>query len=174
MLNRTNLTLSALSNRLNLGTRSLVLGTGVNNGGNTLRLRRHHHDVMRERMVWYVVSSFESSKYDIPPMPDSIIPGPRQRPIGCAASQVTSRPASVCRDVRHAGPDWSLIPVESRRGDLESRSSKPTSTSLAGKAMTRKQRPGRCSHSAGIGGRAHAASSAAGSAKAAIAAAAEV
>jgi len=117
MLNRTNLTLSALPNRLNLGTRSLVLGTGVNNGGNTLRLRRHHHDVMRERMVWYVVSSFQSSKYDIPPMPDSIIPGPQQRPIGCAASQETSRPA--------------------------------------------------------IGGRAHAASSAAGSAKAAIAAAAE-
>jgi len=117
MLNRTNLTLSALPNRLNLGTRSLVLGTGVNNGGNTLRLRRHHHDVMRERMVWYVVSSFQSSKYDIPPMPDSIIPGPQQRPIGCAASQEMSRPA--------------------------------------------------------IGGRAHAASSAAGSAKAAIAAAAE-
>ena len=38
MLNRTNLTLSALSNRLNLGTRSLVLGTGVNHGGNTLRI----------------------------------------------------------------------------------------------------------------------------------------
>ena len=39
MLNRTNLTLSALSNRLNLGTRSLALNASVNNGGQTLRIR---------------------------------------------------------------------------------------------------------------------------------------
>ena len=39
MFNRTNLTLSArtLSNRLNLGTRSLALNAGVKNGGRTLR-----------------------------------------------------------------------------------------------------------------------------------------
>jgi hypothetical protein len=47
MLNRTNLTLSTLSNRLNLGTRSLVLNTGVNNG-TALRIRHAHHDVMRK------------------------------------------------------------------------------------------------------------------------------
>ena len=41
MLNRNNLTLSALSNRLNLGTRSLVLTTGVNNGGTALRIPSH-------------------------------------------------------------------------------------------------------------------------------------
>ncbi len=41
MFNRTNLTLSArtLSNRLNLGTRSLALNAGVNHGGQTLRTR---------------------------------------------------------------------------------------------------------------------------------------
>ena len=58
MLSRINLTLSALTNRLNLGTRSLVLNASVNNGKTTLRIRHLHHDVMRERMVWYVVPSF--------------------------------------------------------------------------------------------------------------------
>ena len=60
MLNRTNLTLSALTNRLNLGTRTLVLNASGNNGKSTLRIRQVHHDVMRQRMVWYVVSSFNS------------------------------------------------------------------------------------------------------------------
>ena len=50
MLNRTNLTLSALSNRLNLGTRSLVLNTSVDNG-KALHIRHAHHDVMREPMA---------------------------------------------------------------------------------------------------------------------------
>jgi len=172
-LNRTNLTLSALSNRLNLGTRSLVLGTGVNHGGNTLRLRHYHHDVMRDRMVWYVVSSFGSSKYDIPPMPDSIIPGPQQRPIRCAPGAEASRPASVCRVEPEAGRDWSVMPTASRRGELESPSSRPMPKALPGQSAARKQRPGRCSRSAGIGGRADAARPTAGSAKAAIAAAAE-
>jgi hypothetical protein len=92
MLNRTNLTLSALSNRLNLGTRSLVLGTSVKHGNQTLRIRHSHHDVMRERPVWYVVPSFASSKCDIPPAPDSIIPDLAQQPIRCA-SQEASRSA---------------------------------------------------------------------------------
>lgn len=41
MLNRTNRTLSATLNRLNLGTRSLALVAGVNNGI-TLRIRHGH------------------------------------------------------------------------------------------------------------------------------------
>jgi hypothetical protein len=51
MLNRTNRTLSANLNRLNLGTRSLVL-TGVNNGDVTLRVRHAHAHVyaMRDGM----------------------------------------------------------------------------------------------------------------------------
>jgi hypothetical protein len=68
MLNRTNLTLSALTNRLNLGTRALVLNASVNNGKPTLRIRHFHHDVMRQRMVWYVEPSSITGKYDIPPM----------------------------------------------------------------------------------------------------------
>jgi len=52
MLNRTNRTLSANLNRLNLGTRSLVLTTGVNNGDSTLRVRHAHAHVyaMRDGM----------------------------------------------------------------------------------------------------------------------------
>ena len=90
MLSRINLTLSALTNRLNLGTRALVLNPSVNNGKTTLRIRHLHHDVMRQRMVWCVVPSFDSERYDIPPMPDSIIPGPQQRPIRCAGQDAES------------------------------------------------------------------------------------
>ena len=61
MLNRTNLTLSALSNRLNLGTRSLVLTTSVNNGA-ALHIRHAHQDVMRDVMaVADVAGSFAAS-----------------------------------------------------------------------------------------------------------------
>ena len=87
MLSRINLTLSALTNRLNLGTRTLVLNASGNNGKTTLRIRHLHHDVMRQRMVWCVVPSFTSERYDIPPMPDSIIPGPQQHPIRCEGQE---------------------------------------------------------------------------------------
>ncbi len=50
MLNRTNRTLSAHLNRLNLGTRSLALKSGVNIDGQTLRSRHAHHVVMRDGM----------------------------------------------------------------------------------------------------------------------------
>lgn len=171
MLNRTNLTLSALSNRLNLGTRSLVLGTGVNHGGQTPRLRQFHHDVMRDRMVWYVVSPFTSPKYDIPPVPDSIIPGPRQQPIRCAASQEASWTASARRVEPVPVCDWLLTLVDGGRGELKPRFSRPMPMASAGKSAARKQRPGRCSHSAGIEVRATAARAAAGAARAATAAA---
>ena len=171
MLNRTNLTLSALSNRLNLGTRSLVLGTGVNHGGHTLRLRKSHHDVMRERMVWYVVSTVVPSQYDIPPMPDSIIPGPQQPQVRFAASQATSRPASDVRVERCAGPEWLLMPLSARRGD--SGFTRPMPAAGSCKPAARKQRPGRGARQAGIGEPAHAARRSAGSAMSARAAAAE-
>ena len=71
LMNRTNLTLSALalSNGLNLGTRSLAVNASVNDGDLTLRIRHSHHDVMRERMVWYVVSSIIKPMYAIPAIP---------------------------------------------------------------------------------------------------------
>jgi hypothetical protein len=73
MLNRTNLTLSArtLSLRLNLGTRSLALGAGVNHGDQTTRIRQTHQDAMREGMVWYDVFPVPSERYGIPAIPGS-------------------------------------------------------------------------------------------------------
>ena len=75
MLYRNNLSLSALSNRLNRGTRTLVLATSGNHGANAQRIRLSDHDVMRERMGWHVVSFSKLVKHDIPPIPGSLIPG---------------------------------------------------------------------------------------------------
>jgi len=53
MLNRTNRTLSANLNRLNLGTRSLAIVAGLNNGVSTLRTRHVHRVVKRDEMGRY-------------------------------------------------------------------------------------------------------------------------
>jgi hypothetical protein len=71
MLNRNNLTLSALSNRLNLGTRSLVLNTGVNNG-TAQRIRHAHHDVMRKFKAAFKVGD-PMVVYFVPPVTDPAI-----------------------------------------------------------------------------------------------------
>jgi hypothetical protein len=67
MINRTNLTLSArtLSNRLNLGTRSLALRAGVNHGDQTLYSRPTHDGAMREGMVWYDVFPITPERYGV-------------------------------------------------------------------------------------------------------------
>jgi hypothetical protein len=88
MLNRTNLTLtaSALSNGLNLGTRSLAARAGVNNDGTTFHICPSHQDVMRERVVWYVAVSIPNPKDAIPTVQDSIFP--------VQGRQVRPRPAA--------------------------------------------------------------------------------
>jgi hypothetical protein len=110
LMNRTNLTLSALalSNGLNLGTRSLAVNASVNDGDLTLRTRHSHHDVMRERMVWHVVSSIIQPMYAIPAIPGSLFQH-QQRPSSC----VTSPQGEVAVDV-------SVIPVP-RPADLVGR-----------------------------------------------------
>jgi hypothetical protein len=110
LMNRTNLTLSALalSNGLNLGTRSLAVNASVNDGDLTLRTRHSHHDVMRERMVWHVVSSIIQPMYAIPAIPGSLFQQ-QQRPSSC----VTSPQGEVAVDV-------SVIPVP-RPADLVGR-----------------------------------------------------
>jgi hypothetical protein len=79
MLYRNSLSLSALSNRLNRGTRTLVLATSGNHGANAQRIRLSHHDVMRERMSWHVVPFSKLVKHDIPSIPGSPIPGCQQQ-----------------------------------------------------------------------------------------------
>jgi hypothetical protein len=73
MLNRTNLTLSALalSNRLNLGTRSLAANASVNLGDTTQTIRQSHHGVMRERMEWPGAFSIPWIGTAFPPIPSS-------------------------------------------------------------------------------------------------------
>jgi len=94
LLNRTNLTLSALalSNGLNLGTRSLAANASVNDGDQTLRTRQSHHDVMRERMVWYVVSSIPKPMYEIPAIPSSF----SQQPFSCVTLPQGDVAVEVC------------------------------------------------------------------------------
>jgi hypothetical protein len=96
MFNRTNLTLSArsLSNRLNLGTRSLAINAGVKNGGRTLRTRQTHHDVLREGMVWYDVFPIMSDGYGIPSIPVSFFRQQGQ-PV-----RLTGQPGHPSADVR--------------------------------------------------------------------------
>jgi hypothetical protein len=96
-LNRKNLTLSALalSNGLNLGTRSRAVNASVNGGDRSLRTRQPHHDVMRERMVWYVVPSIPKPKFAIPANPSSFS---QEKP--CQWSCMTLPQGNVAVDVR--------------------------------------------------------------------------
>ena len=96
MLNRTNLTLSArtLSNRLNLGTRSLALNASVNHGDQTLRTRQTHHDAMREGMVWYDVFPIMPARYGIPTNPGSFSQ-PQQCLPSCALAQPGRSAAAI-------------------------------------------------------------------------------
>jgi hypothetical protein len=88
MLNRTNLTLSALAltNGLNLGTRSFAAQASVNTNGDLARIRQVHHGLMREGMMWYSVVSIPKPRLGIPVVPDSFskIQQPR---FGCVLSQ---------------------------------------------------------------------------------------
>ena len=79
MFYRTNLTLSALSNRLNLGTRSLVQATSLNHGDQALRIRHSYRDVMRDKMAWCVASPLKPVDYDIPRSLGSTIAGQEER-----------------------------------------------------------------------------------------------
>ena len=135
MLNRTNLTLSALalSNRLNLGTRSLAANASVNFGGQTLRIRQSHHDVMRERMDWYVVLSMPRPRYGIPAIPGSFFQSSK-RQFSCVASQQSvaavdvyvelriedSRPRryGVNRDVQISDPRFRIERFPRGNGDI--------------------------------------------------------
>lgn len=88
MLNRTNLTLSALAltNGLNLGTRSLAAKASVNTNGDLVRIRQTHHGVMREGMMWYSDVSIPKSRPGIPIVSDSFSQVQQQR-FGCVLAQ---------------------------------------------------------------------------------------
>jgi hypothetical protein len=112
-----------------------------------LRIRHphHDHDVMRDRMVWYVVATFKPETHDLPPIPDSIIPGQQQRPIRCA-SQEASRSASERVELE---PRQSRLIVWTGQGRVESESRSRQATVKPTGTAARKRRPSRCPRSAG-------------------------
>jgi hypothetical protein len=73
MLNRMNLTLSALalSNRLNLGTRSLAANAGVNKGAKLQTIRQSHYGDMRDGMMWPDADPIRPIGDVFPPIPSS-------------------------------------------------------------------------------------------------------
>jgi hypothetical protein len=97
MLSRTNLTLStlALSNRLNLGTRSLAASASVNDGNLTLRNRHSYHGVMRDGMDWYGMFSNPKSKHPIPSIPSSFSQPQQCQPVSVILQGVVAT-VGVC------------------------------------------------------------------------------
>jgi hypothetical protein len=81
MSDRINLTLSALAltNGLNLGTRSLAASASVTANGDLVRIRHTHHDLMREGMIWYSVDSIPKPSDGVPVIPDSFSQVQQQR-----------------------------------------------------------------------------------------------
>jgi hypothetical protein len=114
MLSRTNQTLSALalSNRLNLGTRSLAALASVNDGNLTPCTRHSYHGVMRDGMVWYDVFSNPKTKHPIPTIPSSSSQPQQCEPVSVILQRVVTtvgvrvelepRPANL---VERPGPD---------------------------------------------------------------------
>ena len=97
MYNRINLTLSArtLSNRLNLGTRSLAPNASAHHGDQNLRIRQPHHGVMREGMVWYEKFPIIPTGYRIPTIPGSFFLQQQ-----CQPSCLTGQPGQSAVAVR--------------------------------------------------------------------------
>ena len=120
MFNRINLTLSArtLSNRTNLGTRSLAQVANVKNVGRTLRIRHTHHDVLREGMAWYDVFPIMPVGYVIPSITGSF----SQQP--CQPGRLTGQPGLMAADVR-------VIP-DTRPADLVGRPERSVRVGVAG------------------------------------------
>jgi hypothetical protein len=104
MLNRTNRTLSANLNRLNLGTRSLAVTANLNTGDlQTLRTRHVHRVVMRDGMHGYRPSPISISRGAIPvipgslPVPSWLIASRSVRPWGELAAETFTVSDRPCR-----------------------------------------------------------------------------
>lgn len=90
MLNRHHSTLSALSSRLNLGTRSLVLATGVNDGV-ALRIREDYCVSMRVLMAMPPAPSISSEARPASPITRS----ESTASACCQASSKASKPGKA-------------------------------------------------------------------------------
>ena len=107
MLNRTNRTLSANLNGLNLGTRSLDLVECGINGGQTLRARQVYDLVMRDGRVWshMIPDGIHRRIPAIPHLPSlfSASPSAFQRWVSAADVQLTATVPSASGQSRLHG-----------------------------------------------------------------------
>jgi hypothetical protein len=109
-LNRTNRTLSANLNRLNLGTRSLASVACNNIGAQTLHVRPDQVVVMRAGMPGYCDPRIHDSHPDLP-----IIPGSSSVPSRPVSSRVV-RPRSELAVVVSASATGRLVPFTDQPG----------------------------------------------------------
>jgi hypothetical protein len=131
MLNRTDLTLSALalSNGLNLGTRSLAADAGVNHGDQNLCTRHSLQDIMRDAMVWRDAYLISEARCAIPLIAGSPFPGPKGQ-----SSRVTVQPGRFAVNVPvepHQGPD-SVVARPGRCAQDRNRGPRRATTSTRG------------------------------------------
>jgi hypothetical protein len=153
MLNRTNRTLSANLNRLNLGTRSLAVTANINTGDlQTLRVRHVHRVVMRDGMSGYRPSSMITSRGPSPvipgslPVPAWLIPSVPVRPWGELAAEmftVTDRP---CRQ----GDLQALSSALGRDLDQQERSKRDRRPVTGKRLKVERKRPGLASARASL------------------------
>ena len=126
MLNRTNRTLSANLNRLNLGTRSLAIQANVNIGASTLRTRHAHRVVKRAGMFGSLPVEYSIPPVDLTDMPGSPSMSPRAscdgRVTGLGCEHVVDAPTPdvtewpVLRTDRpRTDGETSLLPMSPRR-----------------------------------------------------------
>ncbi len=122
MLNRTNRTLSAHLNRLNLGTRSLAFAADVNNGGQTLRTRHAHRFVKRDGMPGYPFEIIPISEGSMPAIPGPSSGWPRHvvpMPVVVSVAATGGRPV----DRREEPKDQAPGSVMQRRTPCDRRAS---------------------------------------------------
>jgi hypothetical protein len=165
MLNRTNRTLSANLNRLNLGTRSLVLATGEVNGKSALRVRHAHGIPMRDGMLWSFDPSISpisriaipsipglSSVVPVRPVVDSVV-----RPVDGSDATLTAYTARpefpTCREFAAQGQPQARSPqerVEASRTPLKGK--RPTPGNATGGARDRAAQDAAAATTASAGG----------------------
>jgi len=123
MLYRTNRTLSANLNRLNLGTRSLAATANVNTGDlQTLRIRHAHHVVMRDGMHGFSPPSISIRRGEIP-----VLPGSLPVPSRLVSSRVVGRGVDLAAET-FSGTDrpcWSPRSQDQARGCVLQRQERP-------------------------------------------------
>ncbi|WP_406693448.1 hypothetical protein V5E97_20695 [Singulisphaera sp. Ch08] len=143
MLNRTNRTLSANLNGLNLGTRSIAVTANINIGDlQTLRTRHVHRVVMRDGMHGYLPSSMILSRGEIPvipgslPVPSWLVQSRSVRPWGEFAAEMFTVSDRPCRQGESQAFSLERV-LDPQESDRSKRERKPVTTGKRSKVEKR-------------------------------------